>query len=361
MATPTPNPVAKLLHGLRNDSGQVLVMTVLLLPILLGMTGMAIDIGTYANDRRKLQNSADSAALAAARDLPDAGKATATANAWAVKNGIDLADVTVTITPVGPSNPNPKVTVEIERSHAFQFIRVLGIEQTGVGARAVAIKTTPGGVGDVTPWAVLESTLAAAGWGTTITLKYDADNGMNGNFGAIRLDGNGNKDYDTTIKNGSNSVICARGVATCQETSPTCVDEVCDSEPGNKVAGTREGTDWRMTQTAPECNEFAEVFSGPDSVTTKYVLNAACNPWLDGSYASLRVIIIPVIESLCNGRCDYTVTGFAMFWLEGYDFGKCTGNQCEIRGKFVNVDLTVNALTGVYDESASITFTKLAE
>ena len=46
------------------ETGQVLMMFVLLIPILLGMVGMAIDVGTFASHRRSLQNSADAIALA---------------------------------------------------------------------------------------------------------------------------------------------------------------------------------------------------------------------------------------------------------------------------------------------------------
>ena len=67
--------VRKLLR--RRERGQVLMMAALLLPVLLGMAGMAVDVGSYASDRRQLQNAADSIALAAAQELPDEGDAQA--------------------------------------------------------------------------------------------------------------------------------------------------------------------------------------------------------------------------------------------------------------------------------------------
>ena len=56
----------------RRERGQILVMAAILLPVLLGMAGMAVDVGSYASERRSLQNTADSIALAAGQDLPDA-------------------------------------------------------------------------------------------------------------------------------------------------------------------------------------------------------------------------------------------------------------------------------------------------
>ena len=38
----------------RAESGQVLIMFVLLLPVLLGMVAMSVDIGSYASERSTL-------------------------------------------------------------------------------------------------------------------------------------------------------------------------------------------------------------------------------------------------------------------------------------------------------------------
>jgi hypothetical protein len=48
-------------------------------------------------------------------------------------------------------------------------------------------------------------------------------------------------------------------------------------------------------------------------------------------------------------------------FLNGYDFGKCQGSQCEIKGQFVMADINTNALSGTYDPDASIHFTRLTE
>ena len=83
----------------RRESGQVLILSALVLPLLMGMAALAVDLGGYADHRRTLQNAADSIALAAARDLPDASAATSSAHAWADNNNIPWSDVTVTISP----------------------------------------------------------------------------------------------------------------------------------------------------------------------------------------------------------------------------------------------------------------------
>ena len=80
-----------------------------------------------------------------------------------------------------------------------------------------------------------------------------------------------------------------------------------------------------------------------------------------GDRPSAAVIILPVIVSLCNGNCSLTVVGFALFWLDGYSAGACTGNSCLIQGRFVSSELTVNAVAGVFDPNSLIHFTRLSE
>jgi hypothetical protein len=114
-----------------------------------------------------------------------------------------------------------------------------------------------------------------------------------------------------------------------------------------------------MDNTSVQCDEFDEVFTA--NAAGGYYVNTQCNPWLEGGYASMRVIIVPVIDSLCNGSCDVTVTGFTMFWLEGYGAGDCTGNACEIAGRFITAELTTGALAGTYDADSSLHFARLVE
>ena len=80
-------------HSRRSESGQILMMSAVLLPVLLGMTGMAVDVGGYASHRRQLQNAADSIALAGARELPDPNDSRDAALDWAARNNIDPGDV----------------------------------------------------------------------------------------------------------------------------------------------------------------------------------------------------------------------------------------------------------------------------
>src|SRR5437660_1670719 len=98
MRTESDMPRRKHRKGGRGQRGQIIVIAAILLPILLAMAGLAVDVGSYAAERRSLQNAADAIALAAARDLPDQTAAQASAQTYAAKNGIAPSNMTVTVT-----------------------------------------------------------------------------------------------------------------------------------------------------------------------------------------------------------------------------------------------------------------------
>jgi hypothetical protein len=351
------------------------MIVAVMLPILVAMAGMAIDVGSYAADRTSLQNAADSIALAASQELPDTGAATSAAQDWASRNDIDLGDLNLVFTGTSTGDANPKVRVTIDRSHNFHFMRVIGISDKDVSASAASIKASYGGGNGIVPWSVTQATVDATTNGDIVTMKYDADGGELGNFGAIRIDGPGANTYNNSVRYGSTNYACAEGTPNCtpgacpgtypdvcSETSPECDGPECTPETGNLVGQTRTGVDYRMDNASSACDSFAETFSGPDPATGRYFLDPQCNPWIDGGTGGTRVIIIPIVDSFGNGASDpATITGFALVYLEGYDDGKCTGNSCEIKGRFVRADLSANALAGEYDPDALVQFSRLTE
>jgi hypothetical protein len=359
----------------------VLLVGALLFPVLLGMAGMAVDIGSYASERRTLQNAADAIALAAAQELPDESAATAAGQQWATRNNIPLSEVSLQFS--GGTSTVPTVRATIATQHEFAFMKALGVNSRGVGARAAAVKVSFGGSSGIVPWTITEATQSAATLGDVVIMKYDATGATNGNFGAIRIDGPGANTYNQSVMYGSTTYACAVTApnctvgacpgtypATCAETSPECDGPECTPQTGNVIGPTRTGVDFRMNNTMPECDTFSEVFTAPDPTTGLSNINPNCNPWTDGpgkctsptDLCSRRVIIIPVVDSFGNGASDPgEIQRFALMWLEGYDNGKCQGNSCEIKGRFVKADINTNALAGTYDPDAPIHFTKLTE
>ena len=91
------------------------MIAAVLLPVLLGMAGMAVDVGSYASERRGLQNAADSIALAAAQELPNEGLAIAAGHEWARRNDIPISQLDLQFS--GDSTTTPKVRAVINTEH----------------------------------------------------------------------------------------------------------------------------------------------------------------------------------------------------------------------------------------------------
>ena len=90
---------------LKEEQGQVLVMTVLSMMVLMGFMAFAIDLGTLFRARRNMQIAADAAAIAAAAEQFYGGttaQVKSAAYAAAKANGVDNSVITNTVTVTGP-------------------------------------------------------------------------------------------------------------------------------------------------------------------------------------------------------------------------------------------------------------------
>lgn len=357
-------------HSDRDQRGQVLVVATLFITVLAAGAAMSLDVGNYLSHRRNLQNSADAIALAASQELPTSSGTLATANQWAVKNGVDLNSMTVTIIPQHlPSEPNPKVKVEIAVDHGFTFARLMGVDSVNLTVSATAIITSAAGGDGVAPLSVTEEALEDATFGQEVVLKYDANDIKQGNTAPLQIDGPGSgncggqtEKYCSALQYGSESVVCADGVDPTYCNGPS----VANTEPGNKVGPTRTAINERLDSTDAACSDFEGAYGVfEDDPTTSeigvYRIRQDCNPFLDSSNESHRVLIIPVIDELCNGSCEVTVVAFALFFLERIGDGGCTGNDCEIVGRFVTVNQNIGLLAGTFDSQSSNTFVRLVD
>jgi Flp pilus assembly protein TadG len=392
----------------------MLIAIALLAPVLLAMTGMALDIGKYADDKRTLQSAADAIALAAAQQLctpsavnsqnavncTDTDAARTTAVSYAAKNNVSFDPSTdLTFPAYTPGTGNPTVHVSLSTNVNFSFMRVVGINAKRVAASATAIKTTPGTMSGVLPFAVTQCWLDSAAPGTPIVIHDDANGGegpcgakSNGNYGSIQIDDTGKANnckfgdvtgYVCDIEHGTTYTVCSDGQTGCDaavcpgsqciETSPQCDGPVCPSLTG-VGSGPISAMDTRLQATLPACDTFAEVFTPSASGDGSYDLNPNCNPWNGPgacpapaddteppSLCSRRVVVVPVIDAFGNGSSDFTMTGFALLFLDQTSPICPKGNDCTVTGIYVKSDVSVNALTGIYDPDSSIHFTRLTE
>lgn len=122
----------------KNEEGQALVLLALGLVVLLGFTAIAVDYGYLAWQRRNLQNAADSAALAAARELPNESQVESVAKTYAQKYA--PKDTLLEIdSRRDPGNSNA-VIVDVAHTYNTFFARVLGSNSERVSATATAEK-----------------------------------------------------------------------------------------------------------------------------------------------------------------------------------------------------------------------------
>lgn len=121
---------------IKNEKGQIFVLTAFLFIILCGFVGLAIDISIILYNQNKLQNSVDFTALSAVQEATDSTKVNESAINIANKNGIPTENLTVTY-PYQDSDF--KVKVSANKSVTLIFLPVLGIEKNKtVSASAVA-------------------------------------------------------------------------------------------------------------------------------------------------------------------------------------------------------------------------------
>lgn len=140
------------------SDGQVVVFFALALLVILGVTALVFDVGQNFVDRRKEQDVADAAALAAARYLQTCPQPQSTANcpaavsaavALATSQGYTDGQANATVTVKIPPGPETEfagipatVEVAISSARGSYFAGIFGVTTQGTGALAVAQNST---------------------------------------------------------------------------------------------------------------------------------------------------------------------------------------------------------------------------
>jgi len=162
----------------KDESGSILAIVAICLPILMGFAGLAMDVGILFRARRNLQVVADSAAVAAALDYlynNSASSAQSAALAAAAANGIVPAtggpQITVNTPPATGPNAGRAGFIEVivtDPSPTFFLGMISHSSSVGVTARAVA--GSPGPSADCVY--VLDPTASGA---MTLQGSFDVD------------------------------------------------------------------------------------------------------------------------------------------------------------------------------------------
>jgi hypothetical protein len=124
--------------SIRSDNrGQTTVLTLVFMVVLLGMSALVLDVGSWYRSDRALQQTADAAALAGAQALPEStGDASNLAVEYANKNGGGLGGAGISFS--GSVMANDTIKVNMTRQAPGFFSKVFGLKSVTVGAHAAA-------------------------------------------------------------------------------------------------------------------------------------------------------------------------------------------------------------------------------
>jgi|LSQX01.2.fsa_nt_gb hypothetical protein len=123
----------KLLNCFYDDEkGQSVVLVAAAMVVLLAIAACTIDVGYLFFQKRSLQNVADAAALAGARELIDGNDAKGKAEEYVLANDLDSDEIE------DIDFDDRYVTVKLKDNHNLFFASVLGFSNANIAARAKA-------------------------------------------------------------------------------------------------------------------------------------------------------------------------------------------------------------------------------
>jgi hypothetical protein len=129
----------------RREAGQAIAAVALGMVVLIGIVGLAIDMGYLRLSKRRMQAAADSAAVAGASELQFTnGNYVTAAQNDSKSNGFEDGENGVTVTPHNPPVDAPfagranYVEVKVQQIAPTFFMRIFGVNSTSLSATAVA-------------------------------------------------------------------------------------------------------------------------------------------------------------------------------------------------------------------------------
>ena len=306
------------MNRIREEEGQAIFLAAGLLLLFLVIAAEVMDVGWWLHDKRDAQNDVDASVLGGAQDLPDEGLASAAAAQWAADNTVDVAagdmDCCEFVDMTGDGEADLiRATVEREPGsleHGLLDIGIITIRARAAAARMRAVETC------VVPWGVLgdvnDPPAADGTWGIepgTLYFFHSSDPSTPGNFGALRLYGQGTPGYEDAIKNACGTDPqhgCAYG-------EPLDPGETlaCRSEPGGMGINT---CDPLAVRYGGDCKGLAPS-DGCDAATYDDAV-------LKGTTECMkRAIPIPIIDAWPpqGTSADIQILGIATFYIAGWD------------------------------------------
>jgi Flp pilus assembly protein TadG len=284
----------------RRERGQTLVLITVFMMSLLGMAAVAIDVGSWYQQKRHVQNVADSAALAGAGRLP-AGWSYADAAAQAEFSSNKLGSDTVTITNTTLNTANDSVTVTVHATAPTFFAKLFSKASVDISGSARATVLSYTGVtstGNVMPWGIMKGSYTPGA-----SYPLEIDNAASPQSGALDIPymsacsgANGSNDYQSLIEGTKNAC-------------PLSIGEKLGLQSGAVNGPTSHGVDNRIGTFKPVDQIITIGTNG-----TATILDAA----------SPQLVLLPIIlnqdgtTNWPSGSGKVQIVGFAWFVITGY-------------------------------------------
>jgi Flp pilus assembly protein TadG len=297
------------------ERGQTLVLITVFMLSLLGAAAMAIDVGSWYQAKRHLQDDADAAALAGAAYLP-AGTSSAAATTNFNNNKLvgETAQITVATT---------TVTVAVTYAAPTYFAKVFGKASATIKATATAQIQAAGAVSHhVSPWAVLRS-VYASGAGTK--LFTCSGSGTTSNCGTVDLPTSANNTGGSCtgpVYTGISQNVAA-AVGDTEDVGRLTLGGCLSPKPGasQNSANVADGLSGTLAQ------DLRNNGNGQYEVIKQ--------TWDDPNGLPPRLIYVPIVDAFSQGTSGpWTITGFAWFYMTG-SLGN--GSNITIAGQFVSI------------------------
>lgn len=324
----------------RDERGQTIVYSVVLLTAIFGFAAVVIDGGNYMLTRRNLQGDVDAAVMAAAQELP---ASTMLATAEAEQYVEDLNASGASIDTIGFQRSNTRVDLQVKRSTPGFFMSFFGMTAPTIRAKASAQVSQIGQLNGMLPFAALEDSFSLEGQPPPqFAIKITSADAQIGNFGAVAPLHTPPLCDDTPHgADGHRDEIAGDfggGLTSC---GPE-VGGTIDTKTGNMVNPTADGFDQRFGSTdGTHADLFADVMHW-DASSGQYIVDKPDSP---------RIGFIPIVTSMAgvpewpSGSSDpMRVVDYVMVYI-----GKLgvAGEPAYTRGPGNQVEVWVTPIPGL--------------
>jgi Flp pilus assembly protein TadG len=283
-----------ILKRLNDQRGQAFVLTALAMVMMCAMAALVLDVGHWFRDKRRLQGTADAAALAGAQMLPDdPGSAHGTAQSYANKNGGDVAAANIVIS--STYGANDTIAVKAQRNDPGIFSRVIGATSADISAHAKARVGVPQSVMHVAPMVV--------------RCNHPLIQNCNNNGRLPQFNVRTTLDYDPMGAPGAFGML--------------------NLSKGSGTPGSSEEADWIQNGYNAWLDVNKNYRSDPGAKFSSNEVQSALQARLDGD----PVLMFPVFERLTGtgSNAEYYIIGWIGFHLTKYEMH---GNNATLTGYF---------------------------